>query len=234
MNKVDFTNYKFRSSFLPTLMTPSKLKGEVLSKTAQSGLREIWIKEIYNREKFDTASKYTEKGIMCEPDAMDLVEKVTGKTHFKNKTEFENEFIKGTPDIVLKWLPAQNKVLDIKCSWDIWTFNKVDEKYARDTYYEQMLGYMWLTNSLTADLIFCLVNTPEEIMNDELRRLSYDYPEINESDEKTERFKRNYIYDDIPAEDRLKSIVIEFNVEDIEAIKEKVIAAREFLKGLSL
>lgn len=229
MTKIDFSTYLFRCSGLPTLMVNGRSKTDILSETAKSALRELWIRETYGREKFDTTNKYTEKGIMCEPDAMDLVKKVTKKTYFKNNDKFANEFINGTPDIVLP-----GEVKDIKTSWSIWTFNNVDEESALKSYYYQLLGYMWLTGSTKSELIYCLVNTPEMIMNDELYKLSFKYPEINESDEAMAKFKVNYIFDDIAPKERMKSFLIEFSQEDVELLKERIVAARAYLATLSL
>lgn len=231
---IDFSTYKFRCSSLPNLMTASRSKTEPLSETTKSYLRELWIKEVYGREKFDTSNKYTEKGIMCEPDSMDLVQKVTKQTYFKNTEKFENEFVNGTPDIVLKKGTPDARIKDIKSSWNIWTFNSVTEDSARKSYYFQMLGYMWLTGAKVADLIYCLVNTPEEIMNDELYKLSFRFPEINESDEKANRFKVNYIFDDISPELRMKQFMIQFNEEDIAQLKEKIVLSRQYMETITL
>lgn len=234
MNKIDFSKYTIRCSFLPTLMVSPRSKGEILSETAKSGLRELWIKEVFNRERFDTSSKYTEKGIMVEPDSMDLVKKVKKEAYFKNSKRFTNEYINGEPDIVISANTENAKIKDIKSSWDIWTFSNVDEDSALKSYYYQMLGYMWLTGAKEAELLYCLVNTPDEIVANELYKLSFRYPEINESDEKTEKFKRNYIFDDIPLKLRVKSFVVPYNSDDVESIKVKIEAAREYLKSISL
>lgn len=234
INKIDFSTYKFRCSGLANLMVSSRSKTDPLSETTKAYLREVFIREVYQREKFDTTNKYTEKGIMCEPDSMDLIKKVTKQTYFKNNEHFTNEFIQGTPDIVLDKGKDTARIKDVKTSWSIFTFANVTEESALKSYYYQLLGYMWLTGSKTSELLYCLVNTPEEIMNDELYKLSFKYPEMNDSDEKMERFKRNYIFDDIPARQRLKSFAIEYNEDDIAALTEKVIAARVYLKTLSL
>ena len=234
VNKIDFSTYLFRTSSLPTIMVNGRSKTDLLSETAKGYLRQLWILEVWGREKFDTTNKYTEKGIMCEPDAMDLVRKVTKQAYFKNKERFNNEFITGEPDILIDKGLETARVKDIKNSWSIWTFNNVDEATALKSYYYQMLGYMWLTGAKLSDLIYCLVNTPEEIMNDELYKLSFKYPEMNESDEKMARFKINYIFDDIPAKLRMKSFMIEYNEEDVELVKERLTAARAYLQTLSL
>ena len=232
---IDFSKYTFRCSSLPALMTNSKTKSEILSETAKASLRELWVREVFGREKFDTSNKYTEKGIMCEPDSMDLIKRVTGKTYFKNNDRLENEFVNGTPDIILNGPPTDaSKIIDVKTSWDLWTFAAVDRAAALKSYYYQLLGYMWLTNAPVSELIYCLVNTPDEIMNNELYKLSFRYPEMNESEEKAERFRRNYIFDDIPDELKLKSFIIEFDGNDIEILQERIVAARAYLATLTL
>lgn len=234
MNKIDFSKYIFRCSSLPTLMVNGRSKTELLSETSKAALREIWIREMFGREKFDTTNKFTEKGIMCEPDSMDLVQKVTSQVYFKNNQRFTNEYIGGTPDIAINPNTDKAVIKDIKTSWNIFTFANVDQDSAMKSYYYQLLGYMWLTGAKKSQLIYTLVNTPPEIMADELYKLSFKYPEINESEEKAERFKKNYIFDDIPAELRMKVFDIEYNQEDIILLTDRLIAARDYLATLSL
>ena len=210
-------------------MTNSRSKGSLLSETAKAYIREMWIKEIFEREKYDLKNKFFDKGNACESDSLDLVQKVTGKTYFKNRKELANEFITGTPDLIL-----DDKIIDIKTSWDIWTYAGVDEDSARKNYYYQLMGYMWLTEKTSSDLIYCLVDTPENIIQDELYKLSFRYPEINESEEKASVFKKNYLFGDIDIKLRMKQYSFTLSDEDIEAVKERIIAAREYMATLSL
>jgi len=93
---------------------------------------------------------------------------------------------------------------------------------------------MWLTNKTKSDLVYCLVNTPKEIMEAEFvmyQRMNY---EIGENEQTIEKFKLNYIYDDIAPRLRMKSYPIELPKEDVEAVKERVVMAREYLSKMSL
>lgn len=231
---MDFSTFKFRASSLPDLMTKSR-SSDPLSETTKSALRELWIKEVYKREKFDTYSKFTDKGIIVESDSLDLVQTVTGQVYFKNKAQLENEFITGTPDVIFK---AKDKapvsVIDIKSSWDIWTFASVDEKVAQKNYYAQLLGYMWLTEAKQGDLIYCLVNTPEEIIANELYKLSFRFPEIGTSEEADAKYKRNYIFNDIEASKRMKKFTFQYDEKLVEELKEKIALARQYMSGLTL
>jgi hypothetical protein len=197
-----------------------------LSETTKTYLKDIYIKEVFGREKPDVFSGALLKGTMVESDSMDVVKNATGVTYFKNNKHFENEFIKGTPDIVT----SEDLVIDIKSNWDMWTFSAVDEKKARSDYFYQILGYMWLTGKSTGELIFCLTNTPEEIMYKEWTKLAWNMDQTEA--EKLTRL--NHTFDDVPAEMRVKRFQFYFSQLDIDALTGKIIAAREYLKGLSL
>ena len=112
VKKVNFSKYKFRCSALPYLMTTSRSKTDPLAETAKAYLREIWIAEVFDRVKFDIKNKYMDKGITSESDSLDLVQKVTGQTYFKNKERLENEWITGIPDV-------KKPLIDIKNSSDL-------------------------------------------------------------------------------------------------------------------
>jgi len=64
MKKVDFSNYKFRASGLVHLMTNSRSKSNSIGDTTKTYLRDIYIKEVFGREKVDVDNKYTKKGIV--------------------------------------------------------------------------------------------------------------------------------------------------------------------------
>lgn len=222
---MNWDNYKFHCSGLKNLMVNPRLKSETLSETTKNYLDEIFIKEVFHREKTDMiANKYVRKGVMCEPDSFKLVEDVTKEVYFKNQATLENDFVVGTPDI-----QAPEKIIDIKTSWDLFTFFKVDRDQAESDYYYQLLGYMMLTGKKKADLIYCLVDTPEELINDELHRLNFY---MNEDEAKSYRI--NYVYGDIPAEAKIKRFEFDYDEEVAEKLKERIVLAREYLAGLSI
>lgn len=233
MNTIDFTTYKFRASFLPALMTNSRSKTDPLSETSKTQLRELWRDVIWGRKNYDKTNKYTEKGIACEPDSMDLVQKVTGLTYFKNKETLENEFITGTPDII-DGVDAAKIVIDIKTSWSMATYQDATEDKAYKDYYYQLLGYMWLTGAPAAKLMYCLVNTPEEIMNDEMYRMSFKIKGLGTDPAVDAEVKKNFIFDDVPNNDKLKIYPLAFDEADLEQLKDKIYHARAYLATLKL
>jgi len=204
-------------------MTKSR-NGEILSQSTKTYLKHTWIRQTYNRDAdYKTITPATQKGIMVETDSLELLKKVTGENYFKNITNLENDFIKGTPDV-------KTPLIDIKSSWDLFTFAMVDEETAKKDYFYQLLGYGWLIGVKKADIVFALVNTPEQLIADALYRLSFKIPDEDE----VEKYRVNFVFDDIEAEKRIKRYTFEFTDAIIKELKEKIIAARQYMNELSL
>ena len=203
-------------------MVNPRNKSETLSETTKTFLREVWIKEVFGREKY-VSTQAMEKGTMVESDSLALVQEVLGETHFKNNRQIENEFVIGTPDVL-------DDLIDIKSSWDLWTFAEVDGDKAFKDYYHQVLGYAWILGKTSARICYCLVNTPEDIIQHELYRLTWKMSE----QEAIERYRKNYEFDDIPAKNRVKCFRFAIDPDDIEKLKERVVAARKYLSEMSL
>jgi hypothetical protein len=90
---------KIRCSALGRLMTAPRNKTEVLSKTAQSYIQELVLEEKFGIKK-EFSSRYTDKGLQCEDEAISLVNDVLGLGFiFKNEEHFNNDWITGTPDV---------------------------------------------------------------------------------------------------------------------------------------
>lgn len=214
---------KFRCSQLGKIMTPPRAKKDLLSKTATDYLDEIIIAHKYGREK-DIMNKYMQKGLMMEDASITLLSEVTEKFYGKNEQFYENEYIQGTPDVV------DDVVIDVKTSWDIFTFSSAE---VTRPYYWQLVGYMWLTGIHKAKLAYCLVNAPEELITDELRRLSWKMMMIDTQHplyiEAEEKVRHNMVFDDIPAKERVKVFDVEFDVEEVEQLKEKIDICREYV-----
>lgn len=222
---MNFDTYKFRCHGLGNLLVDPRSKSEPLSETTKTYLKELWIKEMYKREKY-ISTKYMAKGIACETDSVQLVEKVLGKTYFKNQKELTNDFLAGIPDVI-----DTDFVLDIKTSWDIWTFAGVDENDARKTYYAQLLGYMLLTGKTKAKLAYCLTNTPEEQISYEMYKLKVSGA-IKEEEE--EKVRPNFIFDDIAPEKRVKIFDFEIDEEVKTKLIDRIQLSREYMSSLSL
>lgn len=221
-------------------MTEPKLKADKeagnLSETTKTYLIDVYVSEKYNREQ-DITSKYMEKGLMVEEDSITLLSRVK-KTFFKkNEQNVRNEYIKGTPDLFVgETIDTATEIIDIKSSWDIFTFFKARAGEVNSAYWWQLQGYLALTGATTARLSYCLVNTPESLVADEKRKLMYKMnvatTENDDYMEACEKIDRAMNYDDIPMGQRVFEFVIQRDDEAITRIYDKVKKARLYLNEL--
>jgi hypothetical protein len=190
---------KFRASQLGKIMGEPRSKNEVLSQTAKSYLEELAIEQMYGVRK-DISNKYMDKGNICESQSIALIDPFMQK----NIHNFKNEWISGTPDVV-----ESDFVLDVKTSWNIWTFPHFETEIPTKDYYYQLQAYMWLTEREHAKLCYCLVNTPEDL-------IGYEPIEW-------------HIFDHIDNEKRVKTYEFDIDWEIINKIKMKCIASNDYL-----
>lgn len=249
----------FRASQLGKLMTDARTKSG-LSETCKSALLEIYIQQKYKRYK-DISNKYIEKGVAVENDSIDMWRRERKQIVFKNEQMFTNDYIKGTPDLLIKDGGVVVNVPDIKSSWDIHTFIDAKANELSKDYYWQGQAYMWLTGAPTATFCYVLVNAPIEMINDEKYRLSRRLNLIDPQGDptfikKAQSIERNMIYDmeqfmrdypdadleshrmvwtyDIPVQERIHEKVVEFDEAAIAKLQERVPMWREYLNTLAL
>ena len=230
---LDFSKTLIRSSSVGYLMTEPQSKADkeagLLSKTAQRHLLEVYIAEKYGRKK-DIQTKQMKKGVEVEDESIELLNEYLSKDYVKNTQRFSNEFITGLPDIVAL---NPNTVVDIKSSYDLWTFlgnlpDKLD-----NLYYWQLQSYMWLTGSEKAYIAYCLVNTPFGIIEQEKRYLLNKMDVVSEESpeyiQEATRLEFNMTFDDISINERVLIFPVERSEDDILRIQYKVEKAREYL-----
>jgi len=252
-----FDDYLFRCSSLGKLLTAPRNKSEVLSETTKTYLKELH-KEVLFKRKKTIQSKYLDKGIQVEDKSITLYSEIIGKPFYKNKERFNNDFISGEPDNVT------DKIRDIKSSYELSTFPLYDTEITNKDYLAQLNGYMWLTGLKEAELIYCLIDTPEKIIIDELRRLDWKFQIIDDyGDIKEDKIPlvveliKNMIYTskgledfcnnsttvklswfedfrEIPKEFRCKVFKTKFDESMIETFKERIFESRKYLNDLSL
>jgi hypothetical protein len=218
---------KIRASQIGKLMTSPKTKGEVLSKTTKTYIQELAIEHKYGIRK-EFWSRYTDKGNEVEPKSIKLVENVLGlKGIFKNEERITNEWITGKPDV-----NTNEILLDVKSSWDATTFPFFETECPNKDYYYQLQGYMWLTGKDEALLCYCLVNTPFQIVEDEVRREHWKQGLIDESLDVRDFVQSKHNFDHIPKEKRVKVFKIFKNEDIINNIKERIDIARQYYNKL--
>lgn len=220
--------FKIRASGAGAIMTNPRSKSETLGKTCITYL-ETWVKEqIYNRRK-EVTTKYMEKGLIAEDNSLDLVAKNMGVALLlKNEKHFEDDFMTGTPDAILK-----DCVIDVKSSWDTFTFPLFAKKIPEKAYYLQLQCYMALTKKKRSKLVYTLIDTPAHLIQKEAYWYSRDngYGELTE--EMLAEFTKRMTYKDVPENLKYKSFDIVRNDADIQLIKDRVIECREYIKTLT-
>lgn len=207
-----------------------------LSDSAKTHLCDLYTVAKYGRTE-DIKSKYLEKGLHMEEDAITLYSIVKKLSHKKNKEQRENDYITGHTDF-----PTINKrVVDTKVNWSIFQFNRVVAKPIKPLYKWQGKGYMWLWEMDWFDLAYCLLDTPDHLYKAEERKLMYELvgrSEFTSDDEKekyAEAFKELWHlhhYKDIPDEDRVRIFEVERDKADEDKIIKYVEAAREFMNSI--
>jgi hypothetical protein len=217
----------FRCSSLGKLLTESRVKSEVLSETAKTYIQDLFKERELGIFK-DFSSRYTDKGIENEDQAIQMASEVLNWEFVtKNETRFNNEWLTGEPDVL-----TENLLADIKCSWNGSTFPMFDEKLKNKDYFWQMQGYMMLTDMPQAELVYCLTNTPYQIVEDEVRRAHWKLNLIDEDLDVREAVQASHNFDHLPDTLRVKRFIVKRDNEALEKIKQRVEVAREYYESL--
>ena len=218
---------KIRSSAIGKIMTNPKTKGESLSQTTKTYLQELAVQEVYNIRK-EFSSRYTDKGNEVEELSIALCNDVLGLGFiYKNEEHYSNDWITGTPDV-----NTNEILLDVKSSWDATTFPFFDTELKNKEYFYQLQGYLWLTNKTEALLCYCLIDTPLQIVEDEIRREHWKASLIEESLDLRAFVQAKHTFGHIPKEKRVKTFKIAKDDEVIESIKTRIEQCREYYNNL--
>lgn len=250
----------FRSSSLGHIMVDAKTKAEgALSDTCKTHLVDVYIANTYNRRS-EISTKQFDKGNDTEEDSIHIVSRLM-KTFFrKNEEHLSNGFIKGTPDLFVgESIHNAEKIIDIKSSWDVFSFFRAKNKPLNKMYYWQVMAYMWLTGAKYGSVDYCLNNTPFYLIEQEIRKERYNWRDVMPQwavlqilanhvyDRATfcdymqklmifefEDEKAEHIYDtfvEIPLKERHFNFEFERDDSKIEAIKARVIECRNWMEA---
>ena len=214
--------FKIRASGCGQIMTNPRSKSDLLSKTAQTFCQEWLISKLFDRHK-EISSKYMDKGLIVEDQAIDLYSELTGKFFIKNEQYFENEFCCGTPDII------SDIIADVKSVWSPFTL-PIFETEVPANYFFQLQVYMHLTGKTESELVYVLCDTPLHLIEAETysycRRTGYNFTDVFDG------FVKNMTYSDIPKEKRIKIFTIDYDPATIERIEGRVKTCREYINQL--
>lgn len=139
-------------------MTTPKAKGEALSVGAKSYVEELAKQYVYGYTRH-VSTKEMQKGLIVEGQSIALLNEVLFTRHIKNEERRENEWIGGTCDIY-----TGSGIHDIKSSWSLNTFPATLRDAEDSTYQWQVRGYMMLWNADYAEVNYCMVDTPDELI----------------------------------------------------------------------
>jgi len=221
--------FKIRASGAASIMTEPKEKKNEFSKTCLSYLKYQWIQDNFNREK-DLSTPAIQKGLLNEEQGITMLSLHLGDMLIKNELQKEDEHLKGTADLI------HEKVSDIKCSFDIFTFGNAE--LTKD-YENQLQVYMELWNLESASLVYVLTDTPDALIHGEVRSILYKLNETSyygepRYDEIFDGLKKQRSYSDVPDKMRIKTFEVKRNREFISALRTRVEKCREVYNTLSL
>ncbi len=192
--------FKLRASAAGTLAPNGK--GSLLSVGGKTYIKEWVISQIYGVEK-QVKSKYIDKGVMMEDQAIDFTVKMLDiQFALKNEKQFTDDYFTGEPDMIL-----DDRIIDIKNSWDCFTFPLLETEIPNSDYFYQLQVYMHLTGKRKATLVYVLLDTPAT------------------------QWDAGIMYN---VENSLRIKTFEFNYDPsvIQSLIEKVIEARIYIKTL--
>jgi hypothetical protein len=200
---------KVRCSELSNLMTKGRSKAEPLGETAKSYIQEKAKCDFYGLKPI-LENKYLSKGIANEQVGIELVNQVRFMDFLKNTERIDLGWLTGECDI-----NAEDRIIDIKCSWSFDTFPAYEEEAQKSVkksgYDWQMRGYMMLYNKEVAEVIYCLTSTPNSLLSawDDLTMHKVDH---------------------IEAEKRITAVRVQRDLEIEEQIKEQYKIGNEYYK----
>lgn len=218
------------------LLELKKRKDEVnLSATVKTHLIDLWT-TISTGKRRELHNKYVKKGLEVEEDNITMLSQYLGVFLKKNTIRLNNEYLTGEVDTfegedifraTVNW--------DTKSNWDAHTFNRV--KYGDEvntTYFYQMQGYSDLNGAQVGKLFNALINTPEPLIEAEIKKLWYALGCPDQNDEVflegSAAIRNNMVYDNIPFEERYHITVIHRDEEVIEKIHERIKECRHWMK----
>lgn len=146
-----------RASMLGDLMSyPEK---EALPDGAKTKLDKIISQKLINWRDVEFDFFTTEKGKRCENDSIELYNEFTDEFYIKNVDRITIGNLTGECDILDK---EKDLVIDIKTSYSKATHPVV---LRMSKLYEwQLRAYMYLYDVNNAELAYCLVNTPDNLI----------------------------------------------------------------------
>lgn len=217
------------------LYDPKKAPGGILSEMVC-----IYAYEMYGKNevaKGNDSPHQLEKANMAEPEAIKFLSKIDSIEYTKNDQLFENKWLKGIPDVLLREENGKiTKIIEIKTSYDLPSFILTKLKPERPSNLYEVLGYMDITGCKKAEIVHILVDMPEKIASFEEKRLRerYELLEIAPDliNDRILSRMNDMVYSEIP--DALKYFrrPVAHNKYTLKAIKSRVTVSRKWANDI--
>lgn len=187
-----------------------KLLDELLWATLPDGaitiLDKMVSQELLNWKDAELDFFTLEKGTRCEADSIELYNELHDTFYVKNTSRITKDFLTGECDILDK---KESLVIDIKTAYSKKTFPlrlKISKLYEW-----QLRAYMYLYDINNAELAYCLVDTPEDL-------ISSKDPE------------HWHIMSDVPLKYRVSTLRIERDMEKEKLLLNRLQNCNQYLK----
>lgn len=210
-------------------------------------------RQIKFKRYYSFTSKYTEKGIQMEDQAIEVLSIYRKEFLKKNINRLTNDYFDGEPDIITK-----HQTIDTKCSWDLSTFPHPAVDTLDLGYELQGRGYMDLTGLEKHTVAYVLVNTPLNLLTKAKEDLYYRMNCPGDGDKNFEAYyfqlqniERNMIFDkgqflrdnpgydfenknwiyDIPISERVVEFTIEKSNDKLLILKNRIDECRAWMNA---
>lgn len=213
-----------------------------LSKTAKTYIRSLKNRHEYNFVKPVIVDSIL-KGHLNEEDSISMCQRHIPSKDFriKNTQHFQNDFLIGTPDVILK---ADQIVEDDKTSETLESFQNAEFP---ELYFAQLQSYMDLLGFKKARLIYCLTSTPASMVasikksfyyklkfNDELDSEEDHDIKMKLYEEACEKIEAMHNVDHIPEENRIKVFEVEYDEAYMKELKFRILLARKYYDKIKM
>lgn len=192
-----------------------------LSQTAKSYILEFAIELKYGIKK-DIVNKYIEKGLKCEESAIMLLNQFLGRLYVKNNIRKSNGWVTGECDI---FEPVY--IRDTKCSWD--AISHFSDLKLKSDWEWQMRCYLELYDKEIGYVDRVLIDTPEELIQDELRRASWKMGYNDLPSELEDKIRHNLTFQYIPIEKKIRTWEIKRDPKITAKMVDRAQMATEYL-----
>lgn len=238
VTEIDWDSIKFRASSWGNLLTEAQSKADreagILGATCQKELIKIYCQEVYGRKR-DIQTLQMTKGKLSELESITLYSRVEKQLFVKNEEQVENSWATGHPDLYLgENIYAATQVDDIKSSYLLDTFMPKLLEKPDAGYFAQLNCYYAITGAQGGNIVYCLVDCPQEVLMEEKKRLLYSMNVISELSpeyvQAAEELERLLTFPDIDYRERVIKKYVPRDEELIQKMGSKVPIFRNWLQ----